>query len=98
MSVVLGCLASVFIPDTDFLDPSDMPLFICSDASELLFQIVMPDVETLLQRDEFPYYKTRTSHMMRHLNLEVVSLFPHKAMRHVYLKINEMHLILGFPE
>lgn len=40
-----------------------MPLFVCSDASELLFQIVMPDVETLLQRDEFPYYKTRTSHV-----------------------------------
>lgn len=63
MSVVLGCLASVFIPETDFLDPSDMPLFVCSDASELLFQIVMPGVETLLQRDEFPYYKTRTSHV-----------------------------------
>lgn len=102
MSVVLGCLASVFIPVTDFLDPSDMPLSICSDASELLLQIVMPAVETLLQRDEFPYYKTHTSLMMRHLNLEVASLFPHKAVRHVYLgsrlEISEMHLLLGFPE
>ncbi|XP_058701153.1 TOG array regulator of axonemal microtubules protein 2-like [Poecile atricapillus] len=62
-------------PQATLPSVNDMPLFICSDASELLLQIVMPGVETLLQSDEFPYYKTHRSHMRRHLNLEIFDYF-----------------------